>query len=109
MANLRRLFGPENRTEARHEVELTVAAKTRERDDLELQLLNISVRGFMCRENSTLGRGDLLLLELPVIGRRPAFVTWSFQNRIGGQFERPIPERDLRRLIRVSQQMVSSS
>jgi hypothetical protein len=102
VALLKKLFGADHRKDVRYPVDLLASAISRDLRELELHVVNISANGFMCRGHLGLGRGDLLLIELPTIGRRSAFITWSFENRFGGQFERPIPEGELGRLITAS-------
>jgi hypothetical protein len=102
VVHLKKLFGSDNRQGARYPIDIMVSATKRDMRNIELHVVNISVSGFMCRGDFGLDRGDLLLIDLPIIGRKPAFITWSFENRFGGQFERPIDERKLGRLITAS-------
>lgn len=76
------------RRAARHPVDYPVLAEHRRLGDVHLRIINLSANGFMIQGESPLGRGERVLIRLPVIGRIEAHVIWVADGRAGFQFER---------------------
>ena len=76
------------RRAARHPVDYPVIGEHRQLGDVHLRIVNISHQGFMAREVDALGRGERLIIRLPVIGRIEAHLIWETEDRAGFQFER---------------------
>lgn len=85
---------PEMRRATRHPVDFPVIAEHRDRGDLSLHIANVSAHGFMIDNETTLERGERLIVRLPVIGRIEAYVIWVRDQRAGLQFERIIRTDD---------------
>lgn len=75
---------------ARHPVDHPVIAEHFRVGDMRLHISNLSAHGFMVDDARELGRGDRVIVRLPVIGRIEAYVIWCRDNRAGFQFERII-------------------
>jgi len=78
------------RRAARHPVDFPVIAEHHVHGDLNLHISNLSAHGFMVDDGANLGRGDRVIIRLPVVGRIEAYVIWTRDNRAGFQFERII-------------------
>lgn len=78
------------RRAARHPVDHPVIAEHNVRGDVKLHICNLSAHGFMVDDAQGLGRGDRVIIRLPVIGRIEAYVIWIRDERAGFQFERII-------------------
>lgn len=76
------------RRAARHPVDFPVIVEHFSKGDLDLHVCNISAHGFMVDDAEGLGRGERVIIRLPVIGRIEAYVIWTRENRAGFQFER---------------------
>jgi hypothetical protein len=76
------------RRAARHPVDFPVIAEHRDRGDVPLHVVNFSAQGFMIDNADDFGRGDRVLVRLPVIGRIEAYCMWTRGTRAGFQFER---------------------
>ncbi len=87
------------RRAARHPVDYPVIAEHFTCGDLHLHISNISAHGFMVDGSEPLGRGDRVIIRLPVIGRIEAYVIWSHDERTGFQFERIIRLDDFVKMI----------
>jgi len=80
----------DQRRATRHPVDFPVIGEHRTRGDLPMHVCNISAHGFMLRDAPDLGRGDRVVIRLPVIGRIEAYCIWTTDDRAGFQFERII-------------------
>ena len=80
----------DQRRATRHPVDFPVIGEHRTRGDLHMHISNISAHGFMIDRAPEFGRGDRVVVRLPVIGRIEAYVIWCRDNRAGFQFERII-------------------
>lgn len=78
------------RRAARHPVDFPVIVEHFRHGDLNLHVANISAHGFMVDNATQLGRGDRVMIRLPVVGRIEAYVIWTRDERAGFQFERII-------------------
>ncbi|GGD63693.1 PilZ domain-containing protein [Croceicoccus mobilis] len=76
------------RRAARHPVHYPVLAEHRLLGDVHFVIANVSQNGFMIEGETPLGRGERVLMRLPVIGRIEAHVIWVAESRAGFQFER---------------------
>ena len=89
----------EMRRAARHPVDHMVIGEHRTRGDVHMRVINISAHGFMADGDPDLGRGERVVIRLPVIGRIEAHVIWATEERTGFQFERIIRLDDFMKLI----------
>lgn len=62
--------------------------------ELPVVIVNISYQGFMARSEAPHEAGDLLAIQMPVIGALEAEVRWSLGGRIGCRLLRPIDPAD---------------
>ena len=87
------------RSAARHPVDHVVIGEHRQRGDVHVRIVNISAQGFMAKGEHGLGRGERIVIRLPVIGRIEAHVIWTRDDRSGFQFERIVRAEDFLKLI----------
>lgn len=87
------------RRAARHPVDHPVIAEHNVRGDVKLHICNLSAHGFMVDDGQGLGRGDRVIVRLPVIGRIEAYVIWTRDTRAGFQFERIVRLDDFMAII----------
>ena len=78
------------RRAARHPVDFPVIVEHFRHGDMNLHVSNLSAHGFMVDDSENLGRGDRVMIRLPIVGRIEAYVIWTRDNRAGFQFERII-------------------
>jgi hypothetical protein len=78
------------RRAVRHPVDFAVIAEHRQLGDVHLHIVNISAHGFMTDGTLELGRGERLVIRLPVVGRIESHLIWNTGERAGFQFERII-------------------
>jgi len=78
------------RRAARHPIDFPVIVEHYSKGDLNLHVCNISAHGFMVDDADGLGRGERVIIRLPVVGRIEAYVIWTREARAGFQFERII-------------------
>ena len=69
------------RSAARHPVDYKVIGEHRQLGDVHILIVNISSQGFMAKGDHGLGRGERLVIRLPVIGRIEAHVIWTRDDR----------------------------
>jgi hypothetical protein len=85
---------PDMRRAARHPVDFPVIGEHRTMGDIKLHVSNLSAHGFMIDgigpDDAALGRGDRVIIRLPLIGRIEAYCIWTTEDRAGFQFERII-------------------
>ena len=89
----------DQRRAARHPVNHPVIGEHRQLGDVHLKIANISAQGFMVDGQLPLGRGERVIIRLPVIGRIEAHLIWQTEDRAGFQFERIIRFDDFTALI----------
>lgn len=87
------------RRATRHPIDHKVIGEHRRLGDIHLHIVNISAHGFMTEGESTLQRGERIIIRLPVIGQIEAHMIWSASDRAGFQFERIIRLEDFMTLI----------
>ncbi len=87
------------RRAARHPVDYPVIAEHHDRGDMRLHISNISAHGFLVDDAQDLGRGDRVIVRLPIVGRIEAYVIWTRDTRAGFQFERIIRVDDFNELV----------
>ncbi len=100
MGNGAQLSVTDLRRSTRHPVDYKVIAEHRVQGDIKLHVCNISAHGFMVDNAEQLGRGDRLIIRLPVVGRIEAYCIWVAEERAGFQFERIIRLDDFMSMIR---------
>lgn len=64
-----------------------------------MHIVNVSARGFMIDNAVHVGRGDRVLIRLPLIGRIEAYCVWTRDERAGFQFERLLRLDDFMKMI----------
>lgn len=89
----------DQRRAARHPVDYPVIGEHRRLGDVHLHIANISAHGFMVTGDIPFGRGERLIIRLPVIGRIEAHLIWVTEDRGGFQFERIIRLDDFLKMI----------
>lgn len=89
----------EMRRAARHPVEYPVIGEHRRLGDVHMRIVNISANGFMAEGVAELGRGERVIIRLPVVGRIEAHLIWATEDRAGFQFERILRLDDFMKLI----------
>ena len=89
----------DKRRALRHPVDHQAIAEHRQMGDVPLHIVNVSAQGFMANLKEPLGRGERLIIRLPVVGRIEAHVIWSRDERTGFQFERIIRLDDFLKLV----------
>jgi len=87
------------RRAARHPVDFPVIVEHFSRGDINLHVSNLSAHGFMVDDAAQLGRGERVIIRLPIVGRIEAYVIWTRDNRAGFQFERIIRIDDFEAII----------
>lgn len=87
------------RSAARHPVDHQVIGEHRQLGDVQIRIVNISAQGFMARGDHGLGRGERIVIRLPIVGRIEAHVIWTRDERSGFQFERILRGDDFLKLI----------
>ncbi|MCB2061252.1 MAG: PilZ domain-containing protein [Novosphingobium sp.] len=87
------------RRAVRHPVDHKVIGEHRQLGDVHLHIINLSAHGFMAKGSLDLGRGERVIIRLPVIGRIEAHLIWAHDERSGFQFERIIRTDDFLKLI----------
>lgn len=87
------------RRAARHPVDYPVIGEHRQRGDLRMHIVNISAHGFMTTGELDLGRGERVIVRLPIIGRIEAHLIWASEGRAGFQFERILRLEDFMQMI----------
>src|SRR5512146_1991490 len=93
----------DQRRATRHPVDHPVIGEHRTRGDVPLHISNISAHGSMVTDAPGLGRGDRVIVRLPVIGRIEAYCIWIAEDRAGFQFERIIRLDDFMSMIEALQ------
>jgi hypothetical protein len=87
------------RRATRHPIDYKVIGEHRALGDVHIHVTNISAHGFMADGPLELGRGERIVIRLPVVGRIEAHLIWSTEERAGFQFERIIRLEDFVSLI----------
>ncbi len=87
------------RRATRHPVDHKVIGEHRRMGDLHLHITNLSAHGFMSSDAAGLGRGERVVIRLPVVGRIEAHLIWATEDRAGFQFERIIRLEDFMQMI----------
>ena len=87
------------RRAVRHPVNHKVIGEHRQLGDIHLEIINISAHGFMAKGDHGLGRGERVIIRLPVVGRIEAHLIWAHDERSGFQFERIVRVDDFLKLI----------
>jgi hypothetical protein len=82
----------ENRAVDRDEVHFRARATGPGGRPLTLLIVNLSPHGLMARLDTSVQQGDLIRVQLPVVGQVIVDVRWSLGGRIGGQFD-PVLDR----------------
>ena len=91
----------DQRRATRHPVDFPVIAEHFLHGDVNLHISNLSAHGFMIDDanGDSVGRGDRVIIRVPVIGRIEAYCIWVRENRAGFQFERIIRFDDFMSII----------
>ena len=89
----------DKRRAMRHPVDYKVIAEHRQLGDVHLHIVNVSAQGFMTKGETPLGRGERVMIRLPIVGQIEAHFIWSRDDRTGFQFERIIRFDDFMKLV----------
>ena len=89
----------DKRRALRHPVDHKAIGEHRQLGDVALHIVNVSAQGFMANIEQPMGRGERLVVRLPVVGRIEAHVIWARDERTGFQFERIIRLDDFLKLV----------
>lgn len=87
------------RRAARHPVDHPVIAEHRQLGDVHMRIVNLSAHGFMVQGLPGMGRGERVIIRLPVVGRIEAHLIWITEDRAGFQFERIIRFDDFMKML----------
>ncbi|MCB2077060.1 MAG: PilZ domain-containing protein [Novosphingobium sp.] len=87
------------RRAVRHPVDYKVIGEHRQLGDVHLHITNISSHGFMANGEHGLGRGERIIVRLPIVGLIEAHMIWNHEDRAGFQFERILRVDDFLKLI----------
>ena len=99
MAGGAQLSVTDMRRASRHPVDYSVIAEHLMHGDMKLHVSNISAHGFMIDKADGIGRGDRMIIRLPMVGRIEAYCIWVTDDRAGFQFERIIRFDDFQNMI----------
>jgi hypothetical protein len=99
MATGAQLTVTDMRRATRHPVDHKVIGEHRRMGDLHLHITNLSAHGFMSADAAGLGRGERVVIRLPVVGRIEAHLIGATEDRAGFQFERIIRLEDFMQMI----------
>ena len=99
MAGGAQLSVTDMRRASRHPVDYSVIAEHLMHGDMKLHVSNISAHGFMIDKADGIGRGDRMIIRLPMVGRIEAYCIWVTDDRAGFQFERIIRFDDFQSMI----------
>ena len=80
----------DQRRAARHAIDHATIAEHRQLGDITTHIINISDNGFMTEGEMPLGKGERIIVRLPVVGRIEAHLIWQVGGRCGFQLERVI-------------------
>lgn len=83
----------------RHPVDHMVIGEHRVLGDVRLRIVNLSAHGYMAKCDQELGRGERIIIRLPIIGRIESHLIWAHESRAGFQFERIIRTGDFMKII----------
>ncbi|HKX78663.1 MAG TPA: PilZ domain-containing protein [Novosphingobium sp.] len=89
----------DKRRAMRHPVDYKVIAEHRQLGDVHLHIVNVSAQGFMAKGEIALGRGERVMIRLPVVGQIEAHLIWARDDRTGFQFERIIRFDEFMKLV----------
>lgn len=88
--------GEERRRTSRFTVEIEARVRELGASGVEARVLNISESGFMAETDAEFEIGARVWLMLPGRDRANAVVKWVAGDKIGAEFERPLPLDDIR-------------
>lgn len=91
----------DERSEPRDDVHFRARAFGPDNRPLNLLLVNISARGIMARCEADYAIGEVIRIQLPVVGAVRAEVRWALGGRIGCQLDRLIALSDYYALLAV--------
>lgn len=89
-----KLASADDRLVHRDEVEHRTRATGPDSRAAPFLVVNMSPQGLMARCEAAFEPGDLLRIQLPILGETGAEVRWALGGRIGCQFLQPIGEAD---------------
>lgn len=94
-----KLASADDRLLRRDEVEYRTRAMGPDATSLVLLIVNVSPEGLMARCGASLEAGDLVRVQLPLIGETGAEIRWALGGRVGCQFLQPIALADYTSLL----------
>ncbi|MGN7999864.1 PilZ domain-containing protein [Sphingomonas sp. NFR04] len=89
-----KLASADDRLVHRDEVEHRTRAVGPDARPVAFLIVNVSPQGLMARCEAPFEAGDLLRIQLPVVGEIGAEVRWALGGRVGCQFLQPIASAD---------------
>lgn len=89
-----KLASADDRLLRRDEVEYRTRAAGPDAKTLAFLIVNVSPQGLMARCGASLEPGDLVRLQLPIVGETGAEIRWALGGRVGCQFLQPIAVAD---------------
>ncbi|WP_313536890.1 PilZ domain-containing protein [Sphingomonas sp.] len=78
----------------RDEVEHRTRAVGPDARSVTFLVVNISPQGLMARCDAPFEAGDLIRIQLPIVGETGAEIRWTLGGRVGCQFLQPIADVD---------------
>lgn len=101
MQALKRESQPDRRRASRFPVDYETIFEKGINDEFRARISNVSANGFMVDQELEFGKGDRLIVRLPVVGRIEAFNKWVHNGRSGFEFERVIRLNDFMEMLDV--------
>ncbi|WP_333572192.1 PilZ domain-containing protein [Sphingomonas sp.] len=89
-----KLASADDRLVHRDEVEHRTRAVGPDSRSVAFLIVNVSPQGLMARCEAAFEAGDLLRIQLPVLGETGAEIRWALGGRVGCQFLQPIAAAD---------------
>lgn len=87
------------RSDVRRPVDLNASLLTAGAIGVGCLVSNISIAGFMARAYAPMVPGSMIWLRVPGFPALPARVMWEDEQRIGCQFETPLPPETLIQIV----------
>lgn len=89
-----KLASADDRLVHRDQVEYRTRAVGPDAKSLAFLIVNVSFQGLMARCGASLEPGDLVRVQMPVVGEIGAEIRWALGGRVGCQFLQPIAPAD---------------
>ncbi|NLS27184.1 hypothetical protein S2M10_21770 [Sphingomonas sp. S2M10] len=96
-----KLASADDRLVHRDEVEHRTRAVGPDAKSVAFLIVNVSPQGLMARCEAPFETGDLLRIQLPILGETGAEIRWALGGRVGCQFLQPIAAGDFGPMVTV--------